>query len=76
MSKPPVWWVAHRVFSSGPFHRHSKMLALPSHSKERPRIVVNMPFDRATGLLLLGMATYKFGENLILLIPRYTCNHL
>jgi len=55
---------------------HSKMMALPSHSKERPVIVVNMPFDRATGLLLLGMATYKFGENLILLILRYTCNHL
>jgi len=38
-------------------------------------IVVNMLFERESGLLLVGMATYKSGENPILLILRHWCNN-
>ena len=52
------------------------MLAWLRHSKsKRPVIVVYMLFERETGLLLLGMATYKYGENTILLILRDACKH-
>ena len=52
------------------------MLAWLRHSKsKRPVIVVNMLFERKSGLLLVGMATYKFGENPILLILRQACKH-